>query len=649
MGNVRPPNFKLSIGALIYIQFILFSAGCSSLVQGTVEPSISDHAFQAPPEEAYNTLREIENVNVPQRDLVALGHRFGNVVDLRHVARDQPEPFNPGDSAWFWYKNHETGENIQSAATLQYRSDHINLWTEEGFEVDQKILLQAANEIEEQILPTSRAFFGNEWQPGVDGDMRINILHVADLGGGTVGYFSQADEFVADLNRFSNERELIYVNLNNAPVGSDQYYHVIAHEMQHMIHWKADINEAVWVNEGLSELSSFLNGYINPDYFESYLREPDTQLTDFNYDDTGVNEHYGASFLFFAFFLEQYGEEATRSLVFMQEDGLVSIDNVLEKLDAGIGFEDFFARWVVANYLDGIVDDQEGFHYQNLDLPRIEPAVTTRRFPASGQSTVRQYGADYLVVRGNTPVTFVFTGTRQVPLSGADPQDGQYYWSSFPADNSDMTLTKEIDLSHIDKATLRFLTWYDHEEGWDYSYVAVSTDEGHSWQPLASTSSTDSDPQGNSFGPAFTGVSGGGDAPSWVEESVDLSPYSGQTILLRFETINDDTVHNQGFAIDNIAIPEIGFFDDSENGPGDWLAEGFIRHTNTIPQRFILQMILFGEDTLDISRLELDEDQTGHWQLPFSDSVEEAVIVISGIAPATNHPAGYFYEILSAR
>ena len=38
-------------------------------------------------------------------------------------------------------------------------------------------------------------------------------------------------------------------------VGSNQYLSVLAHELQHAVHWNGDRTEDTWVNEGLSEVA----------------------------------------------------------------------------------------------------------------------------------------------------------------------------------------------------------------------------------------------------------------------------------------------------------------------------------------------------------------------------------------------------------
>ena len=152
---------------------------------------------------------------------------------------------------------------------------------------------------------------------------------------------------------------------------------------------------------------------------------------------------------------------------------------------------------------------------------------------------------------------------------------GAYSWWSNRGDHSDSTLTRAFDLSDAKSATLKFSTWYDIEDGWDYAYVEASTDGGKTWQILPGQHTTDKNPVGNAFGPGWTGVSGvpgtrPRQAPKWVNEQVDLTPFAGKEILVRFEMVTDDAVNEPGLLIDNIAIPEIGYQDDGEAGAAGW-------------------------------------------------------------------------------
>jgi len=75
-----------------------------------------------------------------------------------------------------------------------------------------------------------------------------------------------------------------------------------------------------------------------------------------------------------------------------------------------------------------------------------------------------------------------------------------------------------------------------------------------------------------------------------------------------------------------------------------WESAGFIRHTNLLPQRWLVQLILFDPDTR-VQRLELNDDQTGEWVIPLDSRTDRAVVTISGLAPVTTEMASYGYEI----
>ena len=69
------------------------------------------------------------------------------------------------------------------------------------------------------------------------------------------------------------------------------------------------------------------------------------------------------------YFMDRFGEQASRALIANPKNGVDSLDAVLKSLDAGIGFDEVFADWVVANYLNDpdIVDGRYG--YQDIDPP----------------------------------------------------------------------------------------------------------------------------------------------------------------------------------------------------------------------------------------------------------------------------------------
>ena len=207
-----------------------------------------------------------------------------------------------------------------------------------------------------------------------------------------------------------------------------------------------------------------------------------------------------------------------------------------------------------------------------------------------------------------------------------------------------MTLTRTFDLSGVDEAVLQFWTWYDIEEDWDFAYVEVSTDGGQTWDITPGRYTTTENKSGNSFGHAWTSNSGGGDTPEWIQEEVDLSAYAGQVIDVRFEYITDDAINQVGFLVDDIAIPAVGYLDDAEAGDGEWVAEGFVRMDNVLPQRYVVQTIELGDEPR-VGRMTLDEGNRGQITINgVSDKEQQVVLVISGITPFTTEVATYEYQ-----
>jgi immune inhibitor A len=594
------------------------------------------------------TVELLETTDVPVRDLHDLAIR------LRGLSPDTLRTVNPGGSPdysvgtrrLFHVSNVDTDEQFDIQATLEYKTEHVYMWVEEGERFDRDELSAAADLFEEYTYVTDRAFFGSEWSPGVDNDPHVTILHARNLGDSVAGYYSSADEFVSAVRDDSNEMEMFYINIENVTVNDDFYNGVLAHEFQHMIHWYNDRNEETWMNEGFSELAMVLNGFDTGGSEWSFAMEPDTQLNSWPEGPGAAGANYGAGYLFTSYFLDRFGVEATQALVAHPENSFASVESVLEELGTGLAYEDLFGDWIVANLLDDPTVASGRYGYTEIDPPSFDVETTYREsdYPVSESATVHQYGTDYVELGGERPLVFRFTGSTQIGLVDTAARSGRYFWWSNRGDDSDMMLTRAFDLSDVGEATLEFWTWYDLEEDWDYAYVEASTDGGETWEILRTPSGTPTNPNGNSFGWAYTGKSGGGETAEWIQEQVSLSAYTGQEVLIRFEYITDDAVNRPGFVLDDVAIPEAGYFSDFEQDGEEWEPAGFIRHANVLPQRWLVQLVLFGPETT-VQQLELDADQTGEWVIPLEGRTDRAVVTISGLSPVTTEMGSYRYEI----
>ncbi len=617
--------------------------------QATRAPATATDGLNRQPPASGETERQLAEAQVPIRDQRELALRLKpGVTDIPVVVNAKPPTHKVGDKLAFWVSNSDTDEHSQVTATLKYMNDVVYMWVDDTARLNDADLKKSADRFATQTYPKNREFFGSELKPGVDNDPRLHILHAKGMGKRIAGYYSSADEYSRLVNPYSNEKEIFYISAdsNNAKPNTTFYDGTLAHEFQHMIHWANDRNEDSWVNEGMSELASYLNGFDPGGADAAYMAKPDTQLTTWSDPSLGNAEHYGASYLFTQYFLDRFGEDLTKAVVASTENSIAGFNAALTKAGRPERFDDIFADWVIANYLNTRSADPAGrYGYKEIQPDTPQLSATQRRFPVSEKTDVSQYGVDYIRLRGSGDVTIDFTGQNVVGLVNAKP-NGNYGWWSNRGDDSDVSLTRAFDLSGAKTATLNFSTWYDLEDGWDYGYVMVSTDGGKKWQILKGQQTTDKNPVGNAFGSGYTGMSGGGKTPKWVPEKMDLTAYAGKKILVRFEYVTDDAVNGPGLLIDDISIPEINYSDDAEKGKSGWESAGWVLTDNRLNQRWLVQLLEVGNDgTVTLQRVPVNAEGRGQVTVSKVDALKDAVLIVSALAPVTTEKATYSYTI----
>jgi immune inhibitor A len=558
----------------------------------------------------------------PDADLIDLARRFrGLPADAPRDVRQEPLPRAVGDTQEFSVLE-LNGPSVRKArTTLRLITDHAYFWVEDGLSASQPTLERLGADFESIVYPRVTSAFGDIASPGVDADPRISIVH-ADLAGAG-GYVSSVDGYSRAVAPRSNESEAIYLDAYVLGTPGAPYNALLAHELQHLVHAAADDGEEAWVDEGLAQVAAELAGG-GTGQIGAFLRAPDSQLNDW-LPSGGV--HYGESQLFFRYLLDRFGgRDNAADFLAVPEDGIEGVEAYLEAYDTT--FDDVFADWLVANYLD---DGSERFGHQGADL-RTSIATDIGGY-GDGEGTVHQFAADYLEVSAPGGGALTIDGADEVGI-GIEPQDGAFWWSN-TADGIDSRLTRAFDVSGLDSATLRFRLWYDLELGWDYAYVAASRDGGATWEALPGRHTTDYDPVLQAYGPGYTGDSGG----AWMDEEIDLTPYAGGQVLLRFEYVTDAATHGRGFAIDDIQVPELGFADDAGAG-GDWLREGFHRVEGPLAQRFLVRLIEPG-DPASVREVDVSEGNVAQLLL----GPEPVTVVVAAVTRGTREEAAYTWSL----
>lgn len=180
-------------------------------------------------------------------------------------------------------------------------------------------------------------------------------------------------------------------------------------------------------------------------------------------------------------------------------------------------------------------------------------------------------GLNNQAVRIDLPPHLIYVNT---------PYGGSYEWWGGKGDEIDTVLTREVDLTGKTTAALDFWTWYDIEKNWDFGFVQASTDGGLTWTPLVTpTMTSDYDPDAMESIvanlPGYTGSSG-----DWIHESIDLTAYAGQNLMIQFRYMTDWATSLAGFFLDDIQVVADGqslFLDNVETLDPAWIADGWTR------------------------------------------------------------------------
>lgn len=634
--------------ALVYRAYQEIPSDVSTSVPpfgNTVTPAPTAELNRPPVDDvSTDTLSTLSETTVPENDPYELACRLQAVCNVPQTV--QAKTYNLGDTETFWITNSDTAEQQQITATLMYSTPHSYFWVEEGTEVDEGDMRRLMDTFENEIYPTDREFFGSESNPGVDGDPHIYVIYATSIGHNIAGYFNSSDSYNPAVKEYSNGHET-YV-LGTSQDLSDEYtYGVLAHEFVHMIQFASDRNDVSWIGEGFAEVGSFLNGYYTPGADWLYVDQPDMQLNTWvDNASPDFSAHYGQSFLYLAYFLDRFGEEATKALTSNPENDLQSVDDTLADLNITdpqtgeiVTADDVFMDWATTLYLaDGSVGDGRYVYNNYPDAPQVTAVEEISSCPQSLSRDVNQYGIDYFSIECAGEHTLTFTGSTVSGLLPTTPYSGSYVFWSNRGDESDMTLTREFDFTNVSEPiTLAFEMWHDLEEDYDYVFLEASTD-GQTWQIITTPSGTDEDPSGNSYGWGWNGQTNG-----WVTEEVDLSQFAGQTVQIRFEYITDAAINGEGFLLDDIRVEAIGYSSDFEADDGGWQAEGFVRVDNALPQTYRLNLIIEG-DTTTVTPITLSADQTAEIPLSLQNG-EHAILIVAGTTRFTRQPNSYQIEI----
>ena len=231
------------------------------------------------------------------------------------------------------------------------------------------------------ILPNETAIFGQPPDIDQNGLLFILLIDIRDdyeegvSESYVAGYFDPLDQINSGSEK-GNRGDMIYIDTNPANAGDNSTLNTVAHELQHLIHFRYDSNESTWLNEGFSELAPRLLGYPSRS-FAHFLNDTDRPLNDFDDSITDYSKVALWSFYMYRRFgIEMIGE--------VTRDGTRrSLDSYLNYLQthgySSITSESLLTDWFLANLLnDNSIDD--GCYGYGVEIPTISSGYFSSNF-----------------------------------------------------------------------------------------------------------------------------------------------------------------------------------------------------------------------------------------------------------------------------
>ncbi len=188
----------------------------------------------------------------------------------------------------------------------------------------------------------------------------------------------------------SNLCEMIYMTCYPLSPVAPIRLSVLAHELEHLIHWGQDTDEESWIDEGCAELAMVAYGV--PDPISSFNNNPDNDLTLWEQQ----TADYVKVMLFFTYLKEHYDETGLISaLIADPTNGMTSFSNQVNIHYPGLSVGKILRNWTIANMLDSPQPDSGLYNYEGLNMPNFT-MTNVNQHPVTDLASIEPYAADYL-------------------------------------------------------------------------------------------------------------------------------------------------------------------------------------------------------------------------------------------------------------
>ncbi len=304
---------------------------------------------------------------------------------------------------------------VDRYAELRVVSDHSYIYTVTRSSSDvlpgERALQEYGKVFDERIYQQSLDLWGVEEAPHIEGDERVVILIAAGFGsrGASSGWYMGRDGLPHEANTsgigyLGIELSIWEERWANVVLESNSVQ-VLAHEFGHMLHHHSGRrNDAYWVSEGVA---NFTEKYLDRDM--TLLGRGMSRLEESEHNPRAnqlnrptrrpTSPSYVGGIYFMAYIYEQLGVDSLRRFVNHPQQGLAALDALLDERGDGRDVDDFFADWVLANYVNEPQLEAGRYGYQMLrNRPLLQQTLRStplQELPASIRDHAEPYSTKY--------------------------------------------------------------------------------------------------------------------------------------------------------------------------------------------------------------------------------------------------------------
>ncbi len=373
----------------------------------------------------YSMMKELNMIKKGNKKLIVVFAALFFVLPFFVLARSYGE-----QNKFFIDPDYDKSARESITATIKYVSANAyfyiednwfdNLNSEQKAQIN-KNLEELGKEFDTKIYPVLTETYGSEWRPGIDSDYRITILF-HQTKENSAGYFRTGDEYPKIQMPQSNEREMIYLNVNF--LGETMAKSYLAHEFTHLITFnqkdrRLEKEEDVWLNELRADYSPTLLGY-DAEYLGTNLQNRMKQFREYSTDAlvewTGREEDYGVANVFAQYLVGHYGIEILKDSMSSSYVGMESLNYALKKNKINKDIAQIFIDWTVAVFVNDCSQKKE-YCYQHEYLKSLKIVPSLIFLPSTQQSNlsliyaVKEWsGHWYRIVGGQNGLKVEFAG-----------------------------------------------------------------------------------------------------------------------------------------------------------------------------------------------------------------------------------------------